>query len=91
MTDLRDCPADFRNAFLDYIRALEIFVPFSEKYDDVSFYSVFVNTSELITLGPGRLSQVVDEAKRLKESLLAARQVVKETGLRYNADVSKDF
>jgi len=80
--DLRECPDDFRHAFLSYITAMENFVPFSEKYDDVSFYSMFVNTTELITQGPGRLSEVVDEGKRLKQSLLAARQVVKETGLR---------
>jgi hypothetical protein len=89
--DLRKCPSDFRVAFLNYITAIENFIPFSEKYDDVSIYSMFVNTTEFFTQGPGRLVDVVEEAKRLKQLLLAAKQKVKEVGLNYNANVNFDF
>lgn len=89
--DIRDCPPEFQSAFLSYITAIESIIPFSKKYDDVSFYSVFASASELVTLGPGRLREVVEEGKRLKQDLLAARQKVREVGLRYGAKVTEDF
>lgn len=89
--DLRECPSDFQSAFLSYVTTIENFIPFSEKYDDISFYSAFVNTTELLSLGPGRLPQVTEEGNRLRQALLSARQKVKEVGLAYNANVNTDY
>ncbi len=89
--DLRDCHSDFQKAYLDYVTEIELFIPFSERYDDISVYSIYWNTTEFFTMGPGRLAEVIDEANERKKRLFAARQTIKEIAIKYGCKGDQKF